>query len=529
MGKRKRDLKSRKSKFSFWAVVGICSAIALLALVAISSSQVVNFHVADLGRHIMNGKVFLEQGFPITTNHYSYTETNFPATNHHWGSGVLYYWIEQVFGFTGLSVLNVSLLTFAMAGFLSVAWRLGGPSTALMSGLMVIPLITNRIEIRPEMFSNFFLGLEIVILFLFKWKKLKLKHLVVLPVIQVIWINTHIFFAMGWFIIGVFMLDYWLQDADAKKFKQAAVVVGASVLACLINPFHIHGLIEPFTILEEYGYMVAENQSVLFMQNRFGGFLYPWFGFLFGLSLLSFIPLLVKREWKRLIVPGLLWVVYSALAWKMVRNLPIYGFFLMPILAHNFSFALNLMSNYMEKNLRRALRFAAAAGLVFAFTFEGNLLYPFTPNSGLGLMPDSLHAAEFFKATKIKGKIFNNYDIGGYLIYNLFPNRKVFVDNRPEAYSVKFFTEKYNPMQEDEAVWKKVNERYNFNCIFFYRHDQTPHAQPFLIRRLQDPDWAPVYVDAYSIILLKRDGKDQHIIKQFELPADMFRSVPGGG
>jgi len=58
----------------------------------------------------------------------------------------------------------------------------------------------------------------------------------------------------------------------------------------------------------------------------------------------------------------------------------------------------------------------------------------------------------FFKENNLQGPIFNNYDIGGYLIFNLFPQEKVFVDNRPETYSSEFFQEDYIPMQEDYDI-----------------------------------------------------------------------------
>ncbi|MCA9399075.1 MAG: hypothetical protein KC618_04955, partial [Candidatus Omnitrophica bacterium] len=99
----------------------------------------------------------------------------------------------------------------------------------------------------------------------------------------------------------------------------------------------------------------------------------------------------------------------------------------------------------------------------------------------------------------------------------------VFVDNRPEAYSTAFFQEQYIPMQEDEAVWKKFDQQYRFNVIYFYRLDLTPWAQPFLIRRLEDPLWAPVYVDDFTIILLKRNAGNEAVIRQLELPKSIFQ------
>ena len=77
-------------------------------------------------------------------------------------------------------------------------------------------------------------------------------------------------------------------------------------------------------------------------------------------------------------------------------------------------------------------------------------------------------------------------------------------------------------MQEDEKIWKQMEDKYHFQIIFFNRLDMTPWGQPFLIKRIRDKSWAPVYVDDFSLILLKRTGLNRHIINQYELPESMF-------
>src|SRR3989344_449297 len=139
---------------------------------------------------------------------------------------------------------------------------------------------------------------------------------------------------------------------------------------------------------------------------------------------------------------------------------------------------------------------------------------------GFGLTPSSPHSANFFLENNLSGPIFNNYDIGSYLIFYLYPREKVFVDNRPEAYSSDFFTNLYIPLQENETFWKESESQ--FNTIFFNRNDLTPWAQKFLINRIQDSSWAPVYIDSSTIIFLKRNEQNQNLITKFELPRSMF-------
>ena len=113
----------------------------------------------------------------------------------------------------------------------------------------------------------------------------------------------------------------------------------------------------------------------------------------------------------------------------------------------------------------------------------------------------------------LRGPIFNNYDIGGYLIFYLYPRNQVFVDNRPEAYPADFFQNTYIPIQEDDTRWHEEARKNGFNAIFFSHRDVTPWGQTFLKNRLEDPDWAVAYLDEYSIIFVGRDSVNSGIIE----------------
>jgi hypothetical protein len=144
---------------------------------------------------------------------------------------------------------------------------------------------------------------------------------------------------------------------------------------------------------------------------------------------------------------------------------------------------------------------------------------------GLGVLEGNSGAAEFFQSEGLRGPIFNNYDIGGYLIYYLYLRERVFVDNRPEAYTRDFFEQEYVPMQEDEAAWRRAEQKYNFNAIFFSHRDAAPWGQKFLIERIRDAAWAPVFLDDHSIIFLKRNDRNQDIIGKYEIAQNYFQTI----
>lgn len=81
-------------------------------------------------------------------------------------------------------------------------------------------------------------------------------------------------------------------------------------------------------------------------------------------------------------------------------------------------------------------------------------------------------------------------------------------------------------MQEKQEVWEQTLTQYNFNTIWFYRLDATPWAQAFLIARVNDPQWAPVYVDDFTIIFARRNTQNAGIIQKYELPHSMFGVTP---
>jgi hypothetical protein len=84
-----------------------------------------------------------------------------------------------------------------------------------------------------------------------------------------------------------------------------------------------------------------------------------------------------------------------------------------------------------------------------------NYYSPYKYLFGLGLI-DCNKSAEFIKGNKVEGPYFNNYDIGGYFIFHLFPTYKPFVDNRPEAYSVDFFNEIFHGAEKLSHVCQSM-------------------------------------------------------------------------
>lgn len=509
----------------------LLASLLLFAAAGILWARPVNLMNSDLGRHIQNGRIILQHWHVPETNFYSYTHPDFPVINHHWGTGVLFYVLYTLGNVTAVITSMLALELFALALLFTLAWKRYGFLVTLPATIFALPLITSRTEIRPEIFSSFFIALFLFILVTCtneRWR----NGLFALPILLFLWVNLHVYFFLGIAITGCYFLD----EALAVYRRQGSPIVlralGQSIVlqlfATLLNPAGIPGALVPLTLFGNFGYMLAENQSVWFLGSRgLLPILWPFILFVAAILVvwLAVTWMAVRRGERFPLASFLLTAAFTGMAVLALRNWSLLGLVAILTLSEGMRRLWQpSLSPLLSQAAALVLGCAVAIGLYFLApmywigAFSTPSVYVRRGNTGV---------IQFFLQEKLVGPIFNNYDVGGGLIFGLYPQENVFVDNRPEAYPVAFFKEVYIPMQEDAAVWKTQDEKWKFNAILFNRNDLTPWSQSFLIRAVQDPAWAPVYVDDDTILLLKRNEKNAAVIRRFEIPKHRFRLSEG--
>lgn len=502
---------------------------ALLALyTGVFFAIPINLATADLGRHITNGALLMQGVTDVLyTNYYSFTEPGHAFTNHHWGSGVVMHLVHAAAGFKGLSLMYIllsvgCLLVMVRATAITVPAR-----WALLLGTLTVPLFAYRTEVRPEGFSYLLLAVFYLLLSKHREGSIDLKKLLLwmLP-LQLLWVNLHIFFFLGIGVAGVFLFDALVVKCDTAKVRELGMLLGGMVAVSLINPHFHNGLLAPLTIFNEYGYMIVENQTVFFLQERFGNpqFIHLEILTVFAIGAVGWA--LAKGLWREMAVELLLATGFLALSFVAVRGIPLFAMFSIPLFARVLFAMVQDLHFKTRESLTQLLPIVGIALCVIFTPMTGTYASANKGYNSIGVFDGVETSGEFLLRSGIPGRIFNNYDIGSYLVYYLKDSGKVFVDNRPEAYSVAFFDSIYRPMQEDDAVFRQMVDRYDLNIICFYRHDATPWAQPFLIRRTQDPEWVPILVDDVSLILIRNLPSNRPWIERYALPREMFQSVP---
>jgi hypothetical protein len=126
--------------------------------------------------------------------------------------------------------------------------------------------------------------------------------------------------------------------------------------------------------------------------------------------------------------------------------------------------------------------------------------------------------AAFIEKNEIPHPIFNNLELGSYLVYALYPEKKVFIDARPEAYPRSFLENEYIAMQEDPQVFAEIDKKYRFNSIIFQYTEATPWAHTFVSSIVHNPEWKLVYFDPQIMILIKNTADNASYLQQFPAP-----------
>ena len=364
-------------------------------------------------------------------------------------------------------------------------------------------MIIVRNQVRPEMFTYF--GITLYIFLLQKYQTThNIKYFYLLPIYQFFWVNAHIYFVFGLGLIGL----YWLANIINQQTKTASTlfkVGGLSALACLANPQGYGIFFHPFTILQDYGYTVAENQSVFVFLSVIHYLNYYHF-----LAIVIILTCLIYRKYSKSYfkknIVGLIFLTLSAiLGISMLRNVSLFGYIFLAFSQPLFGWILS------PKTITSWVALAITAVIALAVIAPPDYYHVDWDHFGLGLKAGVNQAADFIKTHSLKGPIFNNYNIGGYLIYHLFPAEKVFVDNRPEAYPSTFFQNEYIAMQTSETTWFLMEQKYHFQTIIYDYPDVGAWKEGFLNRRLADPTWEMVYKDNYGVVIFTKKATQKPV------------------
>lgn len=444
----------------------------------------------DLGRHIKLGEIITASGQVPKVNLFSYTNPDFPFVNTHWLFGVIAHLFHQVGVLPILLILKVVIFLLSVWLIIKI---IPSNKTALLLpiGFIFLHVLRERTELRPEIFSFLFTASTLYILE--KYLKGPTKLIYLLPLIQLLWINTHIYFFVGLILQAIYLIS--------KRAKLLAIILGISVILSFLNPNNLAGLLYPLNVTKNYGYTIVENQTLFLLESI--NFSDPNFLFVkisWGIIILSIIWVFAVRKFE---LKNILLALFGfGLSLLNVRSFPYLVFLSLPAVLMN-------LPKFRFKGFVKSLTILIIPLLLLEsyFYLSGNYYKNRDQDTlvGLSFKESPKEAVEFLIEKDLPQPLFNNFDIGSYIIYKAHPKYQVFVDGRPEAYPAKFFQQVYIPIQSDYQKFKDAEKQYQFKTIIFSHTDQTPWGRAFLENVVKDQEWKLVYIDDFMLILVKND------------------------
>ncbi len=465
----------------------------------------------DLGRHLKLGEIIVNTWGIPKTNLFSYTNPNFPFVNTHWLFEVMVFEFNQTIGLQWMLILKIILILLSV--WLTIKTIPKENRVLLLPiGFIFLHVLRERLELRPEIFSFLFTAITLYILEKFTSKQvssdrgtnvLNIRLVFALPIIQLIWVNTHIYFFIGLMLQAIFILHLFYQKLRSHPrgahTKFLNIIFMLSVIVSFINPNGLQGLLYPLNVSKNYGYTIVENQTLFFLENiKFSDPNFLFVKLSVAIIGLSIVVALIRRQFQLKNI--LLALSGVGLALMHVRSFPYLVFLSLPAVIQNFGVM-------PWKNLGRILTFITISLLLLEtfFYFNGDYYkYRSDPHKPILKNVESYKSAlDFVISHDLPNPIFNNFDIGSYILYRGYPKYQVYVDGRPEAYPKEFFQGEYIPSQADYNNFKKLDEFREFKTVIFSHTDQTPWGRTFIQNIVKDESWKLVYVDDFIIVSIK--------------------------
>ena len=486
-----------------WSGHIVFAGVLLFGLLAMTARNATD---PDLWWHLRTGQWIVETGHVPHTDPFSFTRAGHPWVSHEWLSEVVFYELWKHGGTAALIVFSAIITT---AGFMLLYLRCllcGGKKYWAAAATAFGALAASPSwGVRPQMFT---FTLASLLLWLLEAGEDRPKLLFWIPPLFLLWLNLHAGFALGpalLFACGIgLIVETAIGNTPWQQARPILVRVLLLLLACLalvpLNPSGAQLYRYPFDTLRSPAMrsVIGEWFSPDFHQWLYRPFLLTWL-----LVLAALASSLCPRPKGRVIVPLLL---TSFAALDAVRHIPIFVLVAIPVIAAALPAARDdrgesprfLKSARSEAFISSRFRpFFNIAVLVLMAVFAIVKWVSLAHNQNAREAEQfPQKAVEFLGAGDYPQRIFVYYDWGGYAIWKLYPEYRVFVDGRADLYGDDLLRQFENAVQL-RSGWRDVLDKWDVEAVF------VPPSSALAQALVLDPDWHTAFIDSQAIILFR--------------------------
>jgi tetratricopeptide (TPR) repeat protein len=498
--------ESKEIEKSVWNRTFLAAGLA--AVVLLVTYPIQNY---DFFWHLANGREMFARGAIVNEEIFSYTNAGRAFHNHEWLSQLLFYFLFSKFGATGVIILK-AVVVGTMGFFLFKTSRFAGTDASFACLLLMFAVFVGlgRYLVRPQLFSFLFLGVLGYLLYGYRSGRVPFKWLFAIPPMMVLWDNLHGavygFLFLNAFVIGetvnVFLKtrsiklfvgkDYEGAILDISGLKRLWAICLVTLAAMAINPYGLltYGTFFALGSRDSFAMLIQEFQPPSLEPETA-----PYW------VLLAIVAVLTAVFLRRLDLTQIFVLLpFAYLSLKYVRANAAFAIVALPVL----SYYRTLFGRLDGRDYRRLTGLGTAVLLLLAFIFliyfkfyRGNV-----KSFGFGIREEYFPSASarFITEADIKGKMYNPGNLGGFLAYKLWPERKIFMYNH-------------------HTLFREMPKLYFHSNEYLDKYDISYAIinDPFVMRSLYKLGWVAVYWEPSAAVLLKDVETNRLIIEKYRL------------
>jgi hypothetical protein len=468
--------------------------LAGLLVAGVFAGTRLNLWDPDTWWHIRVGQKILAEWKWPTTDPFSFTVSGNDWMAYEWLGEVLMGFSTRWGWLVGPTIMLIVLSASFMLLLNYYAYlRSGNVKAAFVASALVLPMAQAFFALRPQLIGYNFLLITLICLE--HYRRGRRKILWALPLLFLVWVNTHGTFIFGLLVLGLFWVSGWVEFrkgalvAERWTPSQRRQLATVMLLCLLVLPLTPYG-----TRLAAYPLVLSLSQPVNVANIQ------EWqpisFNLLMGKYLLTlllafFLAQVISPLKYRLDEAALL--VFAAYAGCVhLRFICLFLLVFTPLLA---AFLARWVPPYQVAKdqfvLNAVLLGMVAVGLVVFFPSDRKL-------ERLAEERYPLKAVAYLRSHPVRGPMLNEYGWGGYMIWALTPKHKVFIDGRADIYEYAGVLTDYLSIVRLEPRTLALLRTYGIESCLIPRKASLATLLAVL------PDWEQVYADDVSVLFVRR-------------------------
>jgi hypothetical protein len=475
----------------------------------------------DTWWHLRAGEWILENRSVPRVDPFSYTRNGEPWQYPGWLVQIPMNLIYKGFGPGGLNLWVAGMVTLAYF----FIWRSMEGGVFLKSFITVMAAATAGVYWAARPYMVTFLFTAIFLWILENFRERKNQRFWWLPILMVIWVNSHGGFAVGFILWGLYLgnellaiIRLWLMEKKASAgqgqdlpedlrlnirqnyghlFKISTIGV-LMLLGVTLNPYGPGMILYPFKTVSIGALrdFIQEWQSPNFHEIQVQPFLW--------MLLLTFGMVGFSR--KRLtFVDFSLISGFAYMGLLAGRNVALFALVAPIVLAkhscatleewsNQVGIKVNMLSKQSRSPFRSTLNWILFGLIMLLVAFKVSLILPLKENMDSFRTFLPVEAVVFLRKKMPEGRLFNSYNWGAFLLWQL-PEYPVFVDGRTDLYDDEIINQWFQVVRAEDG-WQDVLDKWDVNVVLL--ESQMPIGG-FLDRG----GWDLLYSDDMAVIYVR--------------------------